>query len=291
MNQNLIVYLISFNIQDLTNPEPIAIYLSKFGFNSSIRKDLTKKPLISNVENQYQVSFRQYVYNRESKSFWVGTKVNLSGASATYFYLILKAKSFDWDIFDLRYMNLRRFDLCYFRKAKPTDQKDDLELFRKNCCSKVLAKSKIRHVSYSRNSKGLILRIDNRKNSKYYRIYEKNNGLKFELELKHKLVKLVQEFLFLNQLKEFKKKIFKNFFFHHSINSLILNSCYTDWLSDYLRRRSHDLKLRYSLIASYLKNSNFNSLSKEEHFFRLLQFLSFFRHLKPYKKSKSPLGN
>jgi hypothetical protein len=57
-SENLVVNWISFNTKDLTNPEPIAIYLSEsFGFNSIITKGSKRKSesLVSEFENQYQV--------------------------------------------------------------------------------------------------------------------------------------------------------------------------------------------------------------------------------------------
>jgi len=144
-SENLIVDWIGFNIAGLRDPEGIAVYLSeKFGFNSVVKrvKKGKSESLISKIENQFQVSFIKCTYNPESNSFWTATIVNFSGINATYFYNVVKTKMVNWSIFDLRYTNLGRFDLYYFRKAKSTDQNNPVELFLNNCRSKTLAKSK-----------------------------------------------------------------------------------------------------------------------------------------------------
>lgn len=63
---------------------------------------------------------------------------------------------------------------------------------------KILAKSKRRKAKGGRESKGFILRIGERTSSNYYCVYETNQRLKFELELKNQLVKSFQKFLFDN---------------------------------------------------------------------------------------------
>lgn len=64
------------------------------------------------------------------------------------------------------------------------------------------------------------MRIGNRSSSNYYRVYkkinddlysERSNGLKFELELKNRLVKSFQKFLFHNDLEEFEARLVKHF--------------------------------------------------------------------------------
>ena len=53
-------------------------------------------------------------------------------------------------------------------------------------CQKTYAKSKRRKAEWNINRKGLLLTIGSRSNSNYYRVYQNNNGLKFELEIKNK---------------------------------------------------------------------------------------------------------
>ena len=129
--------------------------------------------LISEITNGYKVSFIKSTSNPESNNYWTGLIVRFSGENGEYFYSLVQKKLIDWCIFDLSCTNLGRFDLYYFRKFKPTDQDDLLESFMENSCEKVNAKSKRKKASWKRTPRGRILRIGNRSNSNYYRVYQK----------------------------------------------------------------------------------------------------------------------
>jgi len=156
-----------------------------------------------------------------------------------------------------------------------------------NSCEKVNAKSK--KAVWKGTPKGLIMRIGNRPNSNYYRVYQKtekidypiysemNNGLKFELELKKQLVQSFQEFLFHNQLEEFESKLVEHFL-KYSKKSFVLDSFYTDWLRISLRKIFSNQKSKpnlNSLVSSYLKKGNLEDFVQKERFFKLIQLLSF----------------
>ena len=80
------------------------------------------------------------------------------------------------------------------------------------------------------------MRIGNRSNSNYYRVYEKpkkiNNdvydemdrGVEFELEPKNQLIKSFQKFLFKNHIEEFKGRLVKHFY-KYSKKSFVLDTC------------------------------------------------------------------
>lgn len=101
--------------------------------------------------------------------------------------------------------------------------------FMNNSCKKIGAKSKRRHASWKRNSKGLILKIGSQQGSNNIRVYQKNNRLEFELEMKKTFIKSVQELLFLYRIKEF-EHILTRHFYQKYYDSIILNTCNTDWL-------------------------------------------------------------
>ena len=285
-SQNLVVDYISFNIQGSNNPKPIAKYLfEKFNFNSTIAKgfDGREKSLFYDNRNQHQVSFRQYVYDPESKSYWVGTKINFSRKHAVYFYSFIKKHQFDWNLFELKNTSLGRIDLHYFRKSKITDQNDQVEHFMEKCCQRIRAKSKRRKAKWGRESNGLILKIGSRSSSNYYRVYQKSNGLEFELELKNELVKSFQKLLVDNCIKEFEHDLSK-YFYRQSFKSLNLNTCYMDWLLDWYRKASEKQNIT-GLLTTYLKNENLNSSKNKELTFNLLRFLSFIKSQKSSKRS------
>lgn len=125
------------------------------------------------------------------------------------------------------------------------------------------------------------MRIGSRQGSNYYRVYEKSNGLEFELEMKKEFVRSVQEFLFSDHLEEFEGRLAEHFY-KHSKKSFVLNSCYTDWLRIGLRKIVSNQKSENPLnflVSSYLSKDNLDSFVQKKRFFKLIQFLSFLRTL------------
>jgi len=166
-------------------------------------------------------------YDPSFKSFWEGTTIHFAGTNAAQFYKIIQAQKFDWNILKWKNASLGRIDLHYFRKSKITDQsdRDQLEHFMEKCCQRIRAKSKRRKAKWGLESNGLVLRIGNRSSSNYYRVYQKQNGLQFELELKKLLVKSFQKLLMDNDIQEFEHNLSKHFY-RQSFESLNLNSYY-----------------------------------------------------------------
>lgn len=134
---NLQVDWIGFNIQGFADIKPIANYLfQNFGFNSTftLGADGKQETLFSNSKNKFQVYFRAYTY---SDIYWDGIKINFSGNNATQIYKIIQEQKLDWNIFQLSNLSLSRFDLCYFRERKLTDQKDQYEKLFSDSISKL----------------------------------------------------------------------------------------------------------------------------------------------------------
>ena len=148
------------------------MFQPSFGFNSTIIEDEKPKTTFSTFRNKYQVSFRQYNYKPELKSFSVGTKMIFSGKNAAQFYKLIQTQRFDWSIFDFDQdtVSLSRFDLCYLRKTKSTDSSNLEKKFLESYYLNILKKTNQGLVEYKRNKKGLILRISTRKSLYYYRI-------------------------------------------------------------------------------------------------------------------------
>jgi len=121
----------------------------------------------------------------------------------------------------------------------------------------------------------------------HYQVYQKDQSVHFEMELKHRKTKLVQDYLFQNQLDVFEDELVIQYFQYFE-RVLCLDSVYTDWIVDFQRRHK-----RYSivnpsfrlLVTSYLKNQIIKNQEEEERFFHLLQLLSFIRNseLNPHK--------
>lgn len=302
-SEKLVVDYISFNITDCTDPLTIATYLSNsFGFNSVVRETFQGKDedLIFEITNEYKVSFIKSTYSPESHSYWTGFTVRFSGKNGEYFYSLVQKKSIDWSIFDLTRTNIGRFDLYYFRESKSADQDEPPELFMKNSCKKISSEFRRKESSWNDSKKGLIMKIGNRPNSNYYRVYQKrkkithdvyddmNYGLEFEMELKNQLIQSFQKLLFNNHLGEFEAGLVEHFY-KYSAKIFVLDTCYTDWLQIGLRKMVSNQKSKINLnflVSSYLKKNDFYSFSfaEKKQFFKLIQFLSFMQNLKCSKQ-------
>ena len=133
---------------------------------------------------------------------------------------------------------------------------------------------------------GKMLKVNRRNNSLHYRVYQKNERVRFKLELKHRQTKLVQDYLFQNQLAIFEDHLVRQYF-KYSGKVLRLDYVYTDWIVDFQRRFQGNLNYR-SLVTSYLESQLIKEQEEEKGFFHLLQFLSFVKSLKlnPFKDCK-----
>ena len=101
--------------------------------------------------------------------------------------------------------------------------------------------------------------------------------MRFELELKHRQTKLVQDYLFNNQLDIFEHQLVSQYF-KYSERVLCLDYEYTDWIINFKRKCQRVNPTYPSLFTSYLENRR-TTQDEEERFFHLLQFLSFIKNL------------
>lgn len=97
--------------------------------------------------------------------------------------------------------------------------------------------------------------------------------MRFELELKHRQTKLVQDYLFENQLDLFEHQLVIQYF-QYSRQVLRSDYSYTDWILDFQRRYQGNSTFR-PLVTSYLENQTITNQEEEERLFHLFQFLSF----------------
>lgn len=82
---------------------------------------------------------------------------------------------------------------------------------------------------------GKMLKVNRRNNSRHYRVYQKDETVRFELELKHRQTRLVQDYLFQNQLDIFEHHLVIQYF-EYSGQILRSDYPYTDWILHYQRR-------------------------------------------------------
>jgi len=215
--------------------------------------------------------------------------VDFSGKNATQFYNIIKQQKFNWNLFDLRYPSLGRFDICYFREHELANSNEGLDSFLVHSRSKILRDTNTRHINLVNNVTGKLLRINRRDNAKYYRVYETNNGLRFELEIKKRNACKIQKDLFGNHIEKFEHEL-TTFFYQYSSKLFPLDNIYTDGLVDFLRRYADKQIPEEFLITSYLENK---IVSQDEvRLFHLLQFLSFIQTLnEDFKNSELWIKN
>jgi hypothetical protein len=116
-------------------------FFKAFGFNSTIVKRINSKwkPQVLKYDsrNQFQVSFQQYEYDPESKSFWVGSQIHFSGKNAAYLYSCIKEDRFDWNLIELQRIRLGRFDLHYFRQSEARDSNQEIEDFMEKSSQRI----------------------------------------------------------------------------------------------------------------------------------------------------------
>lgn len=278
-SENLVVDWISLNIEGLMDPRIIASRLLKY-FTPHILIDDVPSIGFHDLRKKYKVSIRQY---RGSKGYWVGTKIIFSGKNAAYFYKLIKTQRFDWGLlkFDQHTLSLGRIDLCF---SRPNDFRSKLfDAFLVDSRSHIQNHTTTRYIRLQDFPDGKMLKVNRRNNSLHYRVYQKNESVRFELELKHRQTKLVQDYLFHNQLDIFENHLVRQYF-NYSGKVLRLDYSYTDGIIDFQRRYQGNLNSR-SLVTSYLESQIIKQQEEEERFFHLLQFLSFIKSLglKPYK--------
>ena len=271
-SENLVVDYISFKFQHLDNftQKEITNYLFKLGFNSyqesgKLAKPI-KEPIQVNFKNQLEVLFVQ------EAPYWQGTTLHFSGFNATRFYFFSKEQRIDWTVFSSGILN--RVDLYYSRTNK-TDDKISVREFFENCHKQLTQTNK--NVSFDKNSKGLILKIGNRKSNHYFRIYQsqKKDSLKFEFEMKGRFLKKYHTLLVSNRLEEFEQKLSSQFLL--SFGKLLpLNYSYLDWLIIKLRPMRKQIILQAGLNSDYIKSQ---ILMDTRTFVSLIQFLNYAQHL------------
>lgn len=184
----------------------------------------------------------------------------------------------DWSLlkFDGHSLSLGRIDICF---SRPNDSSHTIKLFDEflvNSRSQIQNYTNTRHIRLQDFPDGKILKVNRRNNSVHYRVYQKDQKVRFEIELKHRQTKLVQDYLFNNQLDIFEHQLVTQYF-KYSGRVLRLDYVYTDWVIDFQRRQQRNYT-SHSLVTSYLETKMDNQKEKER-LFHLFQFLSFVKSL------------
>lgn len=274
-SQNLMVDWICFNIQGLTDPQIIAFGLSKH-FIPHVLIDSKSHISSHGSKKKYKVSIRQYT---GSKGYWVGTQVIFSGKDAAHCYKLIKTQKFDWKtlMIDQHPLSLGRIDLCFSRTNGSNDTIESFDAFLVDSRTQIQNHTTTRHIRLQDFPDGKVLKVNRRNNSLHYRVYQKDQEVRFELEFKHRQTQLVQNYLFDNHLDIFENKLVLQYF-KYSRKVLDLDYPYADWILDF--QRKYQLTCNYQgLMTSYLENQMINNHEEEQRLFHLFQFLSFIKSL------------
>lgn len=127
-----------------------------------------------------------------SKGYWVGTTIIFSGKDAAYFYKLIKTQRFDWDLlkFTQYSLNLGQIDLCFSHPNDLNHTSKSFDGFLVDSRIKIQNYTTTRHIRSQDFPDGKMLKVNRRNNSLHYRVYKKDQGVRFELEFKHRQTKL-----------------------------------------------------------------------------------------------------
>ena len=106
----------------------------------------------------------------------------------------------------------------------------------------------------------------------HYWIYQKDQNVRFEIKLKHRQTKLVQDYLFQNQLDVFEHELAIPYF-QYSERVVCLDSIYTDWSVGFQIKHQSNPTSR-SLVTSYFENQMIKDQLVSENQLKILQQLN-----------------
>ena len=152
-------------------------------------------------------------------------------------------------------IRLSRLDLCYSRKK--TNDKINFKSFLKQCYDKVARNKAIKNISLQQNSLSWIFKIGKRGSPNYYRVYQNQTQIRFELEQRGATIKPAQKLIFQDHIEEF-ERVMTEKFFNYSKRVLEIDENYTDWLIDYFRRQN---QTKESLVTGYFDQESNNLIN------------------------------
>ena len=114
-----------------------------------------------------------------------GTHLEFGGQSASQLYFIIKEKKFNWDRINQHGAFLRRIDTCYVRTQESTDKISN-DIFMEDTLLQFKKVFQNKNIEYQQNKNGQTTAVGNRASDKFYRIYTKDECLRFEFEHKHR---------------------------------------------------------------------------------------------------------
>jgi len=90
-------------------------------------------------------------------------------------------------------LSLGRIDLYFSRTNGCSDTIQSFDAFLVDSRTKIQNHTTTRHIKLQDFPNGKVLKVNRRNNSLHYRVYRKDQSVRFELEFKHRQTKLVAE--------------------------------------------------------------------------------------------------
>lgn len=280
-SENLVVDYFEFKFDVLAEQIKQKIVLSFFelGFNSfdidKKYRDPIQTYIKTNSKNQHQI---QFVVNLSS--YWKGVCVAFPGKSAAFFYQLAKEKKIDWTLFDSAPIN--RFDLNYLRPIHPSQEREVVNFFKQSE-ETIHSKGINAHIISTTNN--LSLKIASKRSNRSAKIYDvdrQGKFLKFEMEIRRKLIANYKSDLLSNHFEKLEDSLIREFL-NYFWKLLPLQSKYTDWLSQKVRpivnNKVSDRTIQY-IYTDYIKTdkSKLSTISVK-HFIMFLKFIRFTKKL------------
>ena len=252
----------------------IALYFYTFcKFNSFIRYSNERKiveTLLQDLATRNTLIIRM--------NYWNKIVLEFSGFSAYKFYQLFKSNKISLDFLDFNFLKLSRLDICYDSKKSNSFNFDQFDEFLIELWKYVHQKTRTKFTKLITKPKGNLLGINQRSNSRYYRVYEIKDGIRFELELKRKAFGSLQDYFFGSEFKLFENSLVQ-LYFGYFTKWFPLDSKFVRWLIDFNRRHINNQDPSNQILATeYLKN-NFLKTEYNRKLFHLLQFLNFVKTL------------
>jgi len=212
-------------------------------------------------------------------------QLQFPGVSGKLFYQLIKQKSIQWEKLTQFNLILNRFDIYYDRLNQLND-KIDSKKFINSCFQQFQDYHPQKNLVVEKNKKGLLFKIGNRRSARHYRLYTKDNFLRFEFEIKRNFIKDLHQLLIQKRFEEFEKILSYQFFkqsfqlFHYSTQSSHL-----DWLMNRIRpyQNRNQSVFKTSLIHyHYIKQFSLKEFQDKSDLITFLQFLVYVGQL-PYE--------
>lgn len=250
--------------------ESFANYFAKLKFNSRRvlkrgKKVISNEPILSNKKNDYEVIF---VENIEYPQF---RTLGFTGSNGSRLYFYIKSGLIDWEF--LKDRQLTRFDLCFAQKSK-VSEKSLLKFFHE--CQQ------FNHLSgedrVERKKEGSLYRVGRRRSTQYYRIYCKDEHLRFEYEMKRDLIKDYTCYLINNDFEFFESDLTEKFI-KYSSKIISLKSKSSSWLADKLRYFRKMPSSSFILKTDYIERQQIRTVQDERNILQFIKFLAYIREI------------